>query len=206
MGHKTEQENFWAGDFGDDYVERNKGSRLLASNLAFFSKALKCAGNVNSIIEFGSNIGMNLRALKLLFPEQKQFGIELNHKAANNLKSFLGDEAVFEGSIFDYPTHKQFDVSLIKGVLIHINPDMLPLVYEKLYNSSKKYILICEYFNPSPVTITYRGHNDKLYKRDFCGDMLDMYPSLRLLDYGFAYKRDPAFSQDDITWFLLEKI
>jgi spore coat polysaccharide biosynthesis protein SpsF len=26
-----------------------------------------------------------------------------------------------------------------------------------------------------------------------------------LVDYGFAYHRDPAFPQDDITWFLLEK-
>ena len=24
-------------------------------------------------------------------------------------------------------------------------------------------------------------------------------------DYGFAYKRDPKFPQDDITWFLMEK-
>lgn len=205
MTYRTEQENFWAGEFGDNYINRNNSSRLLASNLAFFSKALKSAGYVDSLIEFGSNIGMNLRALKLLFPEQHQFAIELNHNAANELKSFLGNEAVFEGSIFDYRVDEQFDVTLIKGVLIHINPDMLPLVYEKLYEASKKYILICEYFNPSPVTISYRGHTDKLYKRDFCGDMLDKYPSLKLLDYGFAYKRDPAFSQDDITWFLLEK-
>jgi spore coat polysaccharide biosynthesis protein SpsF len=26
-----------------------------------------------------------------------------------------------------------------------------------------------------------------------------------LVDYGFAYHRDPNFPQDDITWFLLEK-
>jgi spore coat polysaccharide biosynthesis protein SpsF len=25
------------------------------------------------------------------------------------------------------------------------------------------------------------------------------------VDYGFAYRRDPNFPQDDITWFLLEK-
>ena len=35
--------------------------------------------------------------------------------------------------------------------------------------------------------------------------MLDRFPDLRLLDYGFAYHRDPVFPQDDITWFLLEK-
>jgi len=96
-------------------------------------------------------------------------------------------------------------VSLIKGVLIHINPAMLPAVYEKLYAASHRYILIGEYYNPSPVTIPYRGHEDRLFKRDFAGEMLETYSDLTLVDYGFCYKRDTAFPQDDITWFLLEK-
>lgn len=24
--YKTEQENFWAGEFGDDYIQRNSGA------------------------------------------------------------------------------------------------------------------------------------------------------------------------------------
>ncbi|NOQ81331.1 MAG: pseudaminic acid biosynthesis-associated methylase [Methylophaga sp.] len=205
MTYKTSQEEFWAGDFGDDYIERNKSERLLASNLNFFSKALKSAGKVGSVVDFGSNVGMNLRALKLLFPEQRQFGVEINDKAANELKHFVGANNVFNGSIFDFESEQKYELSLIKGVLIHINPEMLETVYQKLYSASEKYILICEYYNPSPVVISYRGHSDKLYKRDFCGEMLDKYKDLKLIDYGFAYKRDPAFSQDDITWFLLEK-
>jgi spore coat polysaccharide biosynthesis protein SpsF len=94
---------------------------------------------------------------------------------------------------------------LIKGVLIHINPDMLQVVYEKLYESSSKYILVCEYYNPAPVTINYRGHEDRLFKRDFAGELMEKYTDLTLIDYGFAYKRDPSFPQDDITWFLLSK-
>ena len=97
------------------------------------------------------------------------------------------------------------DLSLIKGVLIHINPDMLPVVYEKLYTASRRFVLVCEYYNPSPVAISYRGHADRLFKRDFAGEMMDKYPDLKLVDYGFAYRRDPAFPQDDITWFLMEK-
>jgi len=41
--YKTEQENFWAGSFGSEYIARNQGSQLLASNLNFFSKALSNA-------------------------------------------------------------------------------------------------------------------------------------------------------------------
>jgi spore coat polysaccharide biosynthesis protein SpsF len=148
---------------------------------------------------------MNLRAIKLLFPNIEASGIELNETAASQLSEFLGANNVFNGSIFEYPVTKTVDVALIKGVLIHIHPEMLPLVYEKLYNASRKYILVCEYYNPSPVSIPYRGHSNRLFKRDFAGEMLDTYSDLRLVDYGFAYKRDTSFPQDDITWFLMEK-
>ena len=205
MTYKTEQEQFWAGTFGVDYIERNKSAEYLASNLNFFSKALQRVGRPNSILEFGANIGMNLRAIRLLFPAIETKAIEINPTAASELKSWMGEDNVFEGSIFDYTPAQQVDVALIKGVLIHINPDMLQTVYEKLYAASSKYILICEYYNPSPVTIPYRGHNDRLFKRDFAGEMLEKYPDLHLIDYGFCYKRDPAFPQDDVTWFLLGK-
>ena len=205
MNFKTEQEQFWAGIFGSDYIERNKSAEYLASNLNFFSKALQRVGKPASIIEFGANIGMNLRAIQLLFPSIQTKAIEINPTAAAELKAWMGEENVFEGSIFDFNQSQPSDVALIKGVLIHINPDMLQTVYEKLYAASSKYILICEYYNPSPVTIPYRGHTDRLFKRDFAGEMLEKYSDLQLIDYGFAYKRDPAFPQDDVTWFLLSK-
>lgn len=204
--YATPQEEFWASNFGAEYIGRNDSQQLLASNLSFFSKTLKHAGKISSCLEFGANIGMNLKALQLLYPGIGLKGIEINSEAAMTLRALIGSENVYEGSIFDCPTANKVDVSLIKGVLIHINPDMLPKVYEKLYQASKKYILVCEYYNPSPVAISYRGHSDRLFKRDFAGEMLDMYSDLILIDYGFVYKRDPAYPQDDITWFLLEKI
>lgn len=205
MTFKTQQEQFWAGEFGDAYVDRNKGEKLLASNLNFFSKALRGARGVSSCIEFGANIGMNLRAMRLLFPAQEQHAIEINAEAAKELATAVPPANIFQGSILDYPAGRQFDLVLIKGVLIHINPEFLPAVYQKLYQSTGKYLLVSEYYNPSPVAIPYRGHTDRLFKRDFCGEMLDAYPDLALVDYGFAYRRDPNFPQDDVTWFLMRK-
>lgn len=202
---RTEQEEFWAGQFGADYIGRNDSQQLLASNLNFFSKALKQAGKISSCLEFGANIGMNIKALQLLYPGIDLNGVEINSKAAIALRELVGDKNVYEGSIFDYPITKQVDLALIKGVLIHINPDKLNDVYQKLYDSSNKYILVCEYYNPAPVSISYRGHTDRLFKRDFAGEMLEAFDDLELIDYGFAYRRDPAFPQDDITWFLMEK-
>lgn len=203
--YKTEQEAFWSGAFGQDYISRNQGSLLLASNLHFFSQALRRAGRIESCLEFGANIGMNLRALKLLYPALAMRAIEINTEAARQLGSFIGSENVFTGSIFEAPINATADLALIKGVLIHINPEMLAATYRKLYEACGRYLLVCEYYNPSPVAIPYRGHSDRLFKRDFAGEILESQPGLRLVDYGFSYRRDPAFPQDDITWFLMEK-
>lgn len=203
---KTEQEKFWAGNFGTEYIGRNEGLDLLASNLKFFSKTLAQAGKLSSCLEFGANIGMNFKALKLLYPKMSFQGIEINKVAAKILAKLIGEKNVFTGSIFDYKGKTKADLVLIKGVLIHTNPAKLDLVYKKLYQASRNFILVCEYYNPSPTTIVYRGHTDRLFKRDFAGEMMDKYPDLKLIDYGFAYHRDVAAPQDDITWFLLKKV
>lgn len=203
--YKTAQESFWAGEFGEDYIVRNQGDKLLAANLNFFNNSLKMATKPTSMIEFGANIGMNLKAMKLLFPEIRIKAVEINEKAYSYLSNLIGKENAFNKSIFDISIQEKVDLVLIKGVLIHINPKMLDIVYKKLYEASSKYIMIAEYYNPTPVTVSYRGHNDRLFKRDFAGEMLEKFPDLELIDYGFSYKRDNNFPQDDITWFLLRK-
>ncbi len=34
MSYKTEQESFWAGDFGANYIDRNNSEQLLNSKVA----------------------------------------------------------------------------------------------------------------------------------------------------------------------------
>lgn len=203
--YETEQEQFWAGQFGTEYIVRNRGDALLASNLNFFTKALGCAGKFVSCIEFGANIGMNLKALRLLRPELTLQGIEINEDAAKQLCDVIGSENVFCESIFTWRPKAMVELSLIKGVLIHINPDKLKEVYQALYQASSRYVLVCEYYNPVPVTLNYRGYDERLFKRDFAGEMLELFPDLKLIDYGFNYRHDPVYPQDDITWFLMEK-
>ena len=209
MEYKTEQEVFWSGGFGDCYIERNECTReLMASAVGFFSKILGRTNGIKSVIEFGSNIGNNLKAMKMLQPDVQTAAIEINHQAAERLRAdkfFDNQLEVYESSILEYTPVKKYDMALISGVLIHINPKELQHVYEKLYVSSEKYICISEYYNPTPVEVSYRGHEGRLFKRDFAGEFLDRYPDCRLVDYGFQYHRDPCFPKDDVTWFLLEK-
>lgn len=199
----TSQEEFWAGEFGDQYVERNRSQGLAASCVAFWASVLRRTRSVSSVCELGANIGLNLRALRALLPSCELAGVEINSKAASELRSW-GEAEVFEQSLFDFNPPRKYDFVFTKGVLIHLNPDLLPKAYNVLYNSSARFICVAEYYNPSPMEVLYRGNEGKLFKRDFAGDMLDSFPGLKLLDYGFAYHRD-IFPQDDISWFLMEK-
>lgn len=204
---KTEQEGFWAGAFGDEYIDRNKSEHLVSCNIALFAKILACTDNVRSVFEFGANIGLNLIAIKHLLPNAVLSAVEINKQAVVELKKVVKEAVVYQQSILDFswdvPPHQ--DLVLIKGVLIHINPDMLLHVYQTLYSLSKRYICIVEYYNPTPVSVSYRGHRDRLFKRDFAGELMDKYQDLRLVNYGFVYHRDSNFPLDDLTWFLLEK-
>jgi len=207
----TEQEHFWSGEFGNEYISRNDGVEYFASNVAFFSKVLENVPPLESIIEFGPNVGLNLRALNFLNPETELSAVEINENAVKVLKSIPEITSIHHGSLLNYEGDKLHDLSFTKGVLIHINPEKLTNAYSALYRSSRKYILIAEYFSPRPVEINYRGHEKRLFKRDFAGEMMDIYKDLRLVDYGFVYRRDANYSKrvseffDDTNWFLLEK-
>lgn len=201
---QTEQEIFWAGEFGNEYVHRNQNDRLFISNLRLFSLILSKLGPVNSLLEFGANIGMNIRAIQQLCPKIACSALEINAAAAAELRK-LNCEQVYQQALADFKLDYPRDVVLVKGVLIHLSPEQLNTVYDILYAASRRYICIAEYYNPAPVSISYRGHTNKLFKRDFAGEMLDRFSDLSLVDYGFCYRRDVHFPQDDLTWFILEK-
>ena len=192
------QEKFWSGSFGDSYSRRNTGR--VENNIKFFKKALASVDSLSSVIEFGANIGENLQAITSIYNVSEVVGVEINELAINELKNHCTQ--VFQGSLLEFYSDKRADLTFTKGVLIHINPKDLPRAYEKLFKFSKKYILIAEYFSTKPQAIEYRGHSGRLWKRDFCQDMMNLYPDLKLIDYGFSYHTD---GQDDLNFFLMEK-
>jgi spore coat polysaccharide biosynthesis protein SpsF len=197
----TEQETFWAGEFGDAYTERNRSATEPLKKL--FDQILR-GREIRSLIEFGANRGLNLIALKDLFPKAGISAVEINPAACGCLTAIGGIE-LFQRSMLGFSQPRTWDLAFTKGVLIHIHPDDLRQAYEVLYRSTSRYLLVIEYFNTAPVTIAYRGNENKLFKRDFAGELLDLYPDLTLLDYGFVYRRDARYVDDDTTWFLMEK-
>jgi pseudaminic acid biosynthesis-associated methylase len=202
---KTDQELFWKGEFGKNYIVRNNDEELIASSTSFFSRILNSTSDdISSVVEFGCNIGINLVSLKRLLPNSSITGVEINSSAASIARK-LGIAEIVEDSILEVNLDKKYDLTFSKGVLIHINPEYLVDAYRRLYMHSNNYIVIAEYYNPSPVSINYRGHKNRLFKRDFAGDMMNLYSGLTLVDYGFVYHKDPIFPQDDISWFLMKK-
>lgn len=207
MDFKNKQEEFWAGAFGNQYIERNDSQGLLASNIMLFSKIISRTRDIKSVIEFGANIGLNLLSIKALIPNVELSGVEINDIAVKELREAVGTGKAYHDSIFNFKSDYKRDFVLSKTFLIHIQPDLLNTVYDLFYETSNKYICIAEYYNPTPVEVTYRGHEGVLFKRNFAGDLLDRFSDLALIDYGFAYRRDNYYSAfyDDINWFLLEK-
>ncbi len=200
----NEQEKFWLGQFGNRYINRNKSKRLKKNTDYFFEKIFKKKKiKISSIIELGANIGNNLESLKKIYKNSNLTAVEINNKACDILKKKNLKINVINSDIANLKLNIKFDLVLIKGVLIHINPLQLNKIYKKIYSLSKKYILIAEYYNPKPVKLIYRNKKNKLFKRDFAGEMIKKY-KLRLLDYGFSYRLD-KFPQDDLSWFLLKK-
>jgi pseudaminic acid biosynthesis-associated methylase len=205
MSYKTEQENFWATEFGDDYIQRNTVADNLASRIHLFSNILRKTFGINEILELGANIGNNLHALHMLLPKAKIKALEINQSAVAELQKLSWINHIYKGSILEERISNAADLSFTSGVLIHINPDSLSSAYRLLYESSRRYVMVCEYYNPAPVEVNYRGHSGKLFKRDFAGEIMKAYPDLHLIDYAFNYRGDPNFPMDDLTWFLMEK-
>jgi spore coat polysaccharide biosynthesis protein SpsF len=157
------------------------------------------------VLEFGANTGVNLKAIYSLIPDVKLDAVEINSCAAEALVSWGGCRHVYNDSLFAFKTNESYDLAFTSAVLIHINPDRLGECYRQLYSYTRRFILINEYYNPVPVEVPYRGHQGKLFKRDFAGEIMELFPQLQLRAYGFSYAKDPVFPGDDNTWFLLEK-
>jgi pseudaminic acid biosynthesis-associated methylase len=202
---ETDQEAFWRGSFGDDYTRRNASDSHVRSNVSLFSRILGSAPGTQTIVELGCNRGLNLQALHSLNPALRLSAYEINEEAAKAATELaiaqIHCQSILE---MDLDQIERSDLSFTKGVLIHINPEELHHAYEALYKLSNRYVAVCEYYNPTPVMVPYRGTTGTLFKRDFAGELIDQF-NLKLLDYGFVYHRDRQCPLDDCTWFLLEK-
>jgi spore coat polysaccharide biosynthesis protein SpsF len=209
MANEPKALHAWSGEFGDRYTERNA-----ASADAVHGRARVWAGVLDrmagdpprSVLEVGPNLGLNLRGLAAL-TDLDMWAIEPNPAARRRLVAdrVLPAERLMAGFGHSIPmADGAVDLAFTAGVLIHVDPSLLPQTLTEIHRVAAKYVFCAEYFSPKPEAIPYRGETDLLFKNDFGSLYLDMFPDLRLVDYGFFWRRTTVM--DDSTWWLFRKV
>jgi len=193
-------EELWSGQFGDEYVDRNKN--ISAVRKPFWREVLTAFPS-RRVLEVGCNLGNNLRPIAELQPPGSVFGIDVNQKALEVLRAAVPSANTILCPARELPFRDGwFDLVFTIGVLIHQPPETLPLVMSEIVRCSRRFVLAGEYFAPDPTEISYRGQTGALFKQDFGHLYQQLFPDLILRKQGFLARSD---GWDDVTYWVFEK-
>jgi len=190
------QQDAWADKFGDAYLERNCyttqsmdtlwlekfGTTRTELNKAFLLDNQYIDARAR-ILEVGCSSGTQLALLQEL-GFRNLYGIDVNRSAISyGQRARMGLNLIL-GSALDIPFKDNFfDLVFTSGVLIHIPPAVLPLTLSEIYRCTSNYIWGYEYFADEPVAVNYRGHQEMLWKQDFCGAYRERFPRLQIVKW-----------------------
>lgn len=206
------QREFWKGEFGDSYVDRNISveetdaiykERTGRTFEEIFRNLFSDIDKETKIIELGCNVGLKLTILeKLGF--KNLTGVEINKKAYEVAKKTHPNIKFYNSSIEDFdPGNERFDLVYTSGVLIHIHPDAINEIISKIIRLSNKYIIDAEYFSEELVEVDYRGHEKTLWKQNFPKLFLNQDKNLQII------KEEKVFwKNENLTdiFYLMQKI
>jgi pseudaminic acid biosynthesis-associated methylase len=209
---ETDQTVVWKGDFGRAYTDRNTFDtealdQLTQRNYGITKTEINkvflegIASNA-SILEVGCNAGNQLLLLRQMGYTNLS-GVELQPYAFEVARRRLPGVDLKLGSALDLPhPDNSFDVVFTSGVLIHIAPRDLPRAMDEIYRCAKTYIWGMEYYCPDVTEVSYRGHNELLWKMDYAQSYLERFPDLELV----RERRLPYLENANVdTVFLLRK-
>lgn len=125
---------------------------------------------------------MNLKAIGQLYLRLVRSGIDINSEAAEQLAEKVGEEFVYQTAVLEFDPEKVWDLVLIKGVLIDINPEAIDRGYEKLVESCdvtcwwrsitiRCWSPFCTGARWSPVQTGLRGRNHEPISVDETGGL-----------------------------------
>ena len=161
----TEQEQFWKGDFGSQYVARNRVD--WKARVPFWTDIIDRT-KPRSILEVGCGSGWNLRAMRHVDPSIAVRGVEINQHAlqeAADVGLFVAEASVFELQT-EWP-ESGFDLVATVGCLIHISPADISRAMDQIISVSNRYVLAVEYADETEVMVPYRDHTERLWRRPF---------------------------------------
>lgn len=199
----------WAGSFGIDYTARNMATpeAIEQRRKAFAAILDHLPGPAapHSILEAGSNIGINLMALSEI-TDADLYAVEPNGTALAALRESetVPSDRTHQGTLQALPFGDgEIDLVFTSGVLIHLPDEALDTALSEIHRTARRYVLALEYFSPAPQAIPYHSHDDFLFKRDYGGLYLDRFDDLEHVANGFFWKRTTGL--DDLNWWLFRK-
>lgn len=172
-------QEFWAGDGGNAYTLRNDGD--WRPRAAFWRDTIPA--DVETVFECGTNLGMNLRAIRAC-RAIKVKGVEINQTAAD--AAVARGLPVIQGDLLRMQAAPMWDLTFTCGVLIHMAPDQVLDAMEQVAALSRRYVMCVEYESESgdEEMIRYRDSDDLLWRRAY-GKMYEAM-GLRLIRSGDA--------------------
>ena len=195
-------QEFWSGDFGDEYTKRNRVN--WRARIPFWDRIVQMTG-IRSAFEVGTNAGWNLSAIKQSiygWPVNVE-GIDVNPVAVRQAqKAGLNVYLVGAENTPTFDENDQFDLVFTSGGLIHVAPDELPKMMQDISDLSCDYVLAIEYDAEVETEVEYRGHQGKLWKRPY-GKLYEAM-GLTLVETGLLGEKD-GFDPNGVTYWLLRK-
>ena len=208
----TSQENVWRTDHGFKYVVHHMNEDWKTTRLPMWKLFLSSVPEIESICEFGCNIGANLKAINELRPEIALTGVEINSYAVDEIRNQNIGE-IHCDSILDVDLGKKFDFVFTRGVLIHINPEEVHKVLHNMAKHSKRYVLIFEHYSPQLFKLTKYNPQSKAvvqgegyqFWNDFCGEFNALYPDWEKVYDGVRLSPGRKPKQGDLNWAIFKR-
>lgn len=201
MTEAARLEALWSGQFGDDYIERNRSVDGVRGS---FWRGVHAAYPFRSALEVGCNIGGNLRWVSDIIGPTNTHGIDISRNALVELRRRLPGIKTAWASARELPfDDSAFDLVFTMGVLIHQPDSTLPSVMSEIVRCSRHYVLCGEYFAEATEEVPYREQRGALFKRNYGALYERGFRELRLKTRGFL-GRDQGW--DDVTYWLFEKV
>jgi len=202
----------WTGDFGREYTDRNSltasevdelyvrdwGITRRDLNAPFLKEIPRDA----RILEVGCNSGNQIELMRG-DGFSNIYGIEVQTYALRRAQERMPDGRYVCASALRIPfADRSFDLVFTSGVLIHIAPENLAEAMREIHRCARRYVWGWEYFAPEMTEVTYRGHEELLWKADYAALYQKYCGNLRLVHE----RRVPYVRSDNVdTMFLLER-
>jgi pseudaminic acid biosynthesis-associated methylase len=194
-------EELWAGDFGNEYVDRNIAAY---DRRGEFWLPLLDELQPTSVLEVGCNVGGNLQWITQRVDPTQVTGVDVNAKALRLLDRRVPGVRAINSPARDLPVpDRSIDFVFTMGVLIHQPEETLEKVMSEMVRASSRYVFCGEYFDTETVEVPYRGHAGALFRRDYGKLFAELFPfDLTLVREGYL---SPEDGWDRVTWWLFER-